>query len=327
MAYDKESFNFLNSLIEEIPIGIIVVNKENIVDLINFQAVAILGLEGDITFYEEVNVLTFLSSTKLKNRIKKSQSGKLPIFRLRALPIKSQYINVIGKQINSGLVLNFTDVTAGITQRDQETQLLLRGQEMERRRLAKEIHDGIGPALSTIKLQINGVNNKLENPLLKETLASVGEDISDVANEIRSISHALMPSSLIDFGLSTVLHNAVRKVNDAGIIEVDLETNIGDGQLTKVLELNLYRIIQELLNNALKYSKCTTINIKLNKVDKEIELLLIDDGIGMDTELSSSGIGLHNIATRVKSFRGVFTVESTLGNGFKALVLIPLKRV
>ena len=150
------------------------------------------------------------------------------------------------------------------------------------------------------------------------------EAISAIATDIRQISHDLMPSSLIDFGVVTALSNFAKKISESSEIEVHYQSNIEDGNLSKEYELNIYRIVQELVNNSLKYSQCKSIEISLRKDKEGIFLLVQDDGIGMDVGKASTGIGLHNINTRIESLHGTLDIDSQMGGGVTAHVGLPI---
>ena len=223
------------------------------------------------------------------------------------------------------MLLTFTDITSDVLAKDKATQSLLLGQEAERRRLSKEIHDGIGPNMSTLKLQIDAVKRKLKDENAITELEKINDAISEIATDIRQISHDLMPSSLIDFGVVTALSNFTNKINETEELEVLYSSNIEDGYLTKEHELNIYRIVQELVNNALKYSKCSRIEISLQKVEKILVVAVIDDGIGIDPNTKEKGIGLNNVISRVDTLQGVFSIDSIDGKGVSAILELPLK--
>jgi len=324
MKISSENKYFLHTLVEEIPFGMIAMDFEGKVALINPSALLYLGLESSDDIYLDTDIHSFISSRILKNKINSILDDKISSFKLKAVKIKNKYLNFNGIKLFDSLIIHINDVTESIILRDQATQSLIMGQEFERKRLSKEIHDGIGPALSTIKLHIESVNMKIENPILKAKLNDVISMIAETTNDIRQISHDLMPSSLIDFGLLTALSNLIKRLNNTESIIVRFESNLSDAILSKELEFNLFRIIQELLNNALKYSKCTEIQIQLNLFDGRLHLTFYDDGIGMDKDLIGDGIGIKNIATRVKSFRGDFELDSELGHGVNCNIIIPL---
>ena len=326
MQNNKEAIDFYNSLISESPFGIITIDQDFIVTLINPNALLFLGLQGGSDLYEDTNILSFIPSRKLKNRISESLEVQGSTFKMKNVSINNRFLNFNAKKTINGLVINMIDVTENVLLRSKATQSLLSGQEKERKRLAREIHDGIGPALSSIKLQIEGLANKNTDPAVTEKLQNISQDISIVATEIRQISHALMPSSLMDFGIVSALKSMVSRLNESGKTLVLFDTNLIDLTLPKNLELNLYRIVQELVSNALKYSKCTEIQIQMYQLEKGIQLSVYDDGIGIQPGKSEKGLGMENINTRVKAFRGVFEIDSQPGHGVNANISIPIKR-
>ena len=326
MQNKKEALDFYNSLISESPFGIVTIDQDFIVTLINPNALLFLGLQGGSELYEDTNILSFIPSRKLKNRISESLEIKGSTFKLKNVAVNNRFLNFNAKNTINGLIINIIDVTENVLLRSKATQSLLSGQEKERKRLAREIHDGIGPALSSIKLQIDWLANKNADQEVTKKLQNISQNISLVATEIRQISHALMPSSLMDFGIVSALKNMVSRLNESGKTLVLFDTNLIDLTLPKNLELNLYRIVQELVSNALKYSKCTEIQIQLYQLEKRIQLSVYDDGIGIQPGKSEKGLGMENINTRVKAFRGVFEIDSQPGHGVNANISIPIKR-
>jgi signal transduction histidine kinase len=206
----------------------------------------------------------------------------------------------------------------------------LEGQENERRRLAKDIHDGIGPLMSTIKMNIESCKKDMGDASEKtlKKMENVEELIQEVANDIRGISHALVPSALNDFGLISTLENLILKANHSETINIKFFNSGMNQRLDPLMELGLYRIIQELLNNALKYSKAKNITIQIIKHPKDITLTVEDDGVGFNKEnmpeLINSGIGLRNIETRTIAMGGVFSIDTSPGNGVMSTIEVPL---
>jgi signal transduction histidine kinase len=179
--------------------------------------------------------------------------------------------------------------------------------------------------MSTLKLQIDSIKRKLKDDDAIAALDKVNDAISEIATDIRQISHDLMPNSLMDFGVVTALSNFSNRITETGEVKVLYKSNIEDGYLTKEHELNIFRIVQELVNNALKYSKCVNIEISLQKIDNKLVLAVIDDGEGMETGKSENGIGLHNINSRVDSLQGTISIDSQKGSGVSAIIELPIK--
>jgi signal transduction histidine kinase len=155
------------------------------------------------------------------------------------------------------------------------------------------------------------------------------EIVDTITQDVRSISHSLLPPLLIDFGLEAALNHLCALSSASGQVKVDFYTIENEVRLDAAIELNLYRIAQELLNNALKYSKASNIVIQLFSHTDNVTLMVEDDGMGFDkNELKNNlkGIGIQDVQARVKSLEGFFSLESNPGQGVLATVEIPLKK-
>lgn len=325
MKTNTEAIQFLNALVSNIDSGIISFDIEGYVTLINSRAIQFLNLEGTTKDIIDTEVLPNIKIDKLYDLIQGCLLKTRKEFHITNILFNGKHLIIDGKKLLDGMLITLTDITADVLSKHQATQSLLLGQETERRRLAKEIHDGLGPNMSTLKLQIDAVKRKLTDETAKLKLEKVNEAISEIASDIRQISHDLMPSSLIDFGVATALFNFTNKISDSGQFAVEYNCNLEDNDLSTEYELNIYRIIQELVNNAIKYSQCSTIEINIKKNEKVISIFVNDDGIGMDDTNINSGIGIHNIKTRVKSLQGKFILDSQKGGGVTAHIELPLK--
>lgn len=176
---------------------------------------------------------------------------------------------------------------------------LIKGEEKERLRIAKELHDGVNGDLSAIKFKLT--------PLLQDENSAVAEAVHMIDNsckQVRSISHNLVPPSLENFNLAEALSEYCENKNAVHETEIDFQ-HLGDHvALSKNVEVNLYRIVQELVTNALKHAQATTINVQLSAYEGEIQLTIEDDGVGFDPQSDrSKGIGLENIQSRIEYLR------------------------
>lgn len=192
-------------------------------------------------------------------------------------------------------------------------------EENERKRIAQELHDGLGQLLSTVRITISGVG-EAGNPKVKSALTLVDQSI----DEVRSISHNLMPNALIAVGLKSALTALVRKINESGQIKVTLNTN-GEMFLDETKTISMYRVIQELVNNALKYAQSPAIEINIDSEGSETTFSIIDHGTGFDTSLiqESKGIGWSNIYSRVDLIGGKINIYSKLDEGTTVKISIP----
>lgn len=326
-----EAYDFLIAIMGNVPYGVVATDMSGYITMINEQAYQSLATSLEIKEVIETKITDYLEeieevSLSLTNCFR---NGRTEI-NFKEISLQDKFLNIHGKPILNGMLITIDDITETKKAQDNATINLLKGQEIERRRLAREIHDGIGPLMSTIRLNLDGVKNSLINAPTKtqQQVKNMEELIQNVAADIRSISHALMPGSLFDFGVVEALKGFCNKANESEQIQIDFYHAGIKERFNKIIEVNLYRIAQELLHNAIKYAQAKRISVQLVQQKDNIVLTVEDDGIGFDPiqleEMVKHGIGLSNIHTRVNSLGGTFIIDSQLKEGVFATVEIPL---
>ena len=328
-----ETYNFLASIIKNAPYGIIAIDLNGVVTMCNKLALSQLGIPHKKKYVVETGLINYTATIpKLHKRLIQCLEKGRKACNLNNIIIEEKILNIKGRSISSGMIITTSDMTEAKAVERKIMNAVLEGQENERRRLAKEIHDGIGPLMSTIKMNIESVKRELDGASDKAItkIESVEELVANVATDIRFISHALMPSALKDFGLISTLENLVLKINNSESVMVTLYHLNMEGRLNELVELGLYRITQELVNNALKYSKAKNITIQIvNHMinPKCITLTVEDDGVGFEKEKIiaqiKSGIGLRNVKARAEALKGFFAIDTSPGNGVTATVELP----
>lgn len=216
-----------------------------------------------------------------------------------------------------------------IVDRKENEQMILRTvietEERERKRFAKDLHDGLGPMLSTIKLFINQLDDKdLKKRDRTDMIHKASDMIDEAIATAKDISNNLMPSVIRDFGLIAAIDSFCKKVNATEHIDVFFDPNVVSSGFNKTVEIVLYRIVKELINNTIKYAKARHINITLNERNKRLQMLYEDDGIGFDVQevmnSRNKGMGLNNIITRAKSVNGTCMIRSVDNQGVSVVV-------
>jgi signal transduction histidine kinase len=207
----------------------------------------------------------------------------------------------------------------------QSMQSLIDGQESERERIAQELHDSLGGLLSTIKIRFTKINHD-RNFTEKDEYTKLYNLIDAACVEVRSISNDLKPGSLEKLGLLEAIKDLLNryKLEEGPEIIFQYFGFNYPSTIDSNIALNIYRIIQELVNNAIKHAKCKEIFVQISKTINEMTITVEDDGIGFSTENVKKGMGLENIRSRVNYLRGEFNVESSENQGTLFLVLIPL---
>lgn len=198
------------------------------------------------------------------------------------------------------------------TQEMAALRAMVEGEEQERVRIARELHDGLTGLLSAARHQMEATFRQFpEEDLL---VASPATSLLDKAcQEVRRISHNLMPYALQRHGLAMALHEYCTNVQQAGLLTIDYQQlGWASERLSPTLELWLYRIVQELINNILKHAKATQALVQLSRFEEIIQITVEDDGRGFDTRksLPKTGNGLQSIEARVKYMRGSLSVKS-----------------
>ncbi len=206
---------------------------------------------------------------------------------------------------------------------------VIRTEERERERFAKDMHDSVGPLLSTIKLYVNELRSStLEEEERKDFVKITNEILDESITLIRTISNNLMPRVIHKYGLIKALESFCEKVNKTNKISINLSNSNFSDRLDQNLELILFRVITELITNTLKHANAKNIHVDLEKSSNKIIMNFKDDGIGFDIDkiMSSEhlGMGLKNIISRIKSINGDYNFISFPDNGFQIKVNIDL---
>src|SRR5688572_11720389 len=204
----------------------------------------------------------------------------------------------------------------------------LESQESERRRLAGDLHDSIGGMLSTIRVGLTTIGKLLPDP---QVIDESKQMLDDTITSVRRISRDLMPSTLEKFGFVHAIKELCERFQATSKIEIHFsETGHIEALESKQRELMVFRIVQELLNNAVKHAQASRIEVALELTDL-LRVSVTDDGIGFDAEQekadrqSGKGLGLYNIENRARLLGGVIEFERAKPRGSRVTLILPLK--
>ena len=195
---------------------------------------------------------------------------------------------------------------------------MLEGQEQERSRLARDLHDGLGGLLSGIKIEMSAVKSVLSSSGGQELMDKTMEHLDDAVNELRRIAHSMMPEILIRYGLGEALKEYCQRFRTSGI-HIECRVFNYTNEMDHPRQMVLYRIMQELVNNAMKHAEASMIYVQLQQVQHKIFLTVEDDGVGFDKEkIADTGrqsAGWTNIRARVEFLNGSMDILTEKGNG------------
>jgi signal transduction histidine kinase len=199
------------------------------------------------------------------------------------------------------------------------------GQEDERQRLSRELHDGLGQMIVATKLKtetlvnsVNGINN--------ESISRLRQMFDSLVDEVRGISNNLMPAVLQEFGLNTALRQVCKEIADHSRIRIIFDSHFPGQELDKRIAVYVFRIAQEAINNALKHSGASEIIVTLIRNEKVLSLTVQDDGTGININepCNQNGRGLNSMCERVKLLNGLIDISKGENHGTIVSVKIPL---
>lgn len=209
-----------------------------------------------------------------------------------------------------------------IKEREKGLKAMVDGTEEERKRIAKDLHDGIGQQLSGLKLAWQKLvsNIQPEKAGEKEKLEKLNFVLDDACSSLRTISHQMMPKALAQMGLVPAIDDMLKKSFDDSDISCHFDHFQAEGRFPEEIELSFYRIGQELIQNVIKHSQATEVNVQLFRNKQSLLMIVEDNGIGLKDSGEIDGIGLTNIRTRVNTIKGEFKLESGPEKGSVATV-------
>lgn len=206
------------------------------------------------------------------------------------------------------------------------TQSVLKGEESERSRLARDLHDGLGGLLSGVKINLSSMKG---NSIITQESAEAFDHairlLDSSISELRRVAHNMMPETLNNYGIKTALGDFIQQLSTGKGPTMQFLPFGDDTRYSSQLELTVFRIAQELVNNALKHAEAKSINLQLILEANRICLQVTDDGKGFDKHaISGKGKGIENLRNRVLSYNGHFEIDSNEGNGTEILVEFPV---
>jgi signal transduction histidine kinase len=214
-----------------------------------------------------------------------------------------------------------------IKQQDLATKAIINAEENERRRIAAELHDGVGQMMSAAKMNLSAIENEIffKDEAQKNSFDKVIAMIDESCKEVRSVSHQMMPNALLKSGLANAVKEFIDKI-DSRIIKINLYAEGLNERLESNVETVLYRVIQECVNNVIKHSGANNLDISLIKDADGIAATVEDNGRGFDIndKQKFEGIGLKNISSRVSFLKGTVDFDSSPGKGTLVAIHVPI---
>lgn len=239
--------------------------------------------------------------------------------QLKVIPIKS----------NDGVITGCAAFVNDITEKhnalkklqDLQKQLTYTGimvETRERRKLASDLHDNVGPLLSSMNMYLSSLARKPEVEPYADLIKNVRRILKETIASVREISNNISPQVLNSYGLTAALNLFFETKQN--LIEIKIENTLGDFRFSEAKEIMLYNIIKEAYNNSIKYAQASCIELYLHKKENLITVIFKDNGIGFNLEEKlasiSQSMGLFSIINRIKNLEGIYDMQTSPGNGF-----------
>lgn len=204
------------------------------------------------------------------------------------------------------------------------TEAVLKGEERERTRLAKDLHDGLGGMLSGIKYSFQTMKeNLVMTPENQQAFERSMDMLDSSISEMRRVAHNMMPEALVKFGLNAALKDFCNDINQSGALRVTYQSiGLENEAIEQTTAIAIYRIVQELINNTMKHASAKTAIVQVSKTGGNISIAVEDDGKGFDPAIlkGGRGIGWSNIQSRIEYLKGKLDVQSEPGKGTSVLI-------
>lgn len=230
---------------------------------------------------------------------------------------------------NDSILIYNMDISARKKMEEDILQAVLETEDKERSRIARDLHDGLTQNLTVSSLHFKGIQDDIEEALpekIQEKYVTALRYLNESITESRNLSHHIMPKAIMDYGLVLSLEQLLGDLEDAVTIDFQLIENLKGERLPTGIELHLYRICQEAIQNIIKYSKADKAVVQLLKHAKDLTLSIEDDGVGIDQSKKEErkGHGFKTMESRALSLAGRFSFESSPGKGTIIQIQIPL---
>ncbi|MDX6636858.1 MAG: hypothetical protein QOJ01_369, partial [Solirubrobacterales bacterium] len=200
---------------------------------------------------------------------------------------------------------------------------VVEAQELERKRLARELHDQTGQELISVLLGLKAVEDAADPEGRTKALKTVREQVIETLRDVRRLAVELRPKALDDFGLVPALERLAQTFVDQTGLKLEIEAQLGQGRLASEVETALYRMVQEALTNIATHARARSVSILLRRAKGAITAVIEDDGRGFDAGAAGDGTGLDGMRERLALIGGTLKIESRLGGGTTLVAVVP----
>ncbi|GAB2842581.1 PAS domain-containing sensor histidine kinase [Ferruginibacter profundus] len=326
------SRNYFNNIYNAVTDMVLVVNTRGFIEEVNEAATKLaaykpLFLKGKSL--ATINIKGLPHFRKLLQQLKISHTLQYECCRLKTargqiIPVRVSLVYFADEQLRYRVLLTVKDISYRIKTENLVIRAIIDTQEKERTRLAKDLHDSLIQQMAGIKFYISTIAGCTKNLQQKEILLQANTAMAEMIVDTKNICFNLMPRSLEQFGLVKAVQVFCNQVLVANKIKFDITDLTGWPVVLPSLAIDLYRVVQEFIHNAVKHGKARRIKIQFSHNKNALTLVLQDNGKGFNTRNVYEGMGLKNVQSRVRSHDGKLKLTSITGKGTRYVITIPL---
>lgn len=208
-------------------------------------------------------------------------------------------------------------------------QAIMNTEEKERRQLAKDLHDGIGPLLSNIKMSISALDKNQISGFNRTVVDNITSLINESITSLKYTSNNLSPHILESFGLASAINSFIENIQRLGKIDISFSSNIEGSRFESQIETNVYRIICELFQNTVKHAGASNVSVLIHYHDNKVYIQYFDDGVGFDPDdsVKMNGMGISNMHSRIKALNGEIAFRRIQPRGMMTSITLKAKQV
>jgi signal transduction histidine kinase len=272
-----------------------------------------------------ITLISRLLTRPIVNLMKATDEIGSGVFSTRVMPESTDEIGKLTLAFNRMARQLQQNAEALKKEKSQRIRSVLDGQEIERQRLSRELHDGLGQSLIAIKLRLESLDSDAD-PEAQQIIDNIRKSFNRLIDEVRRISNNLMPAALHEFGLENALRNHCEELSAQTNINLRFSNNGNPVVMSRKTKTYLYRIAQEALNNVVKHAKASQVKVSLHKEAGSVQLIVEDNGRGINQEESckGKGNGLYNMRERVNLLHGTMEIKTAAGKGTAISIHLPL---
>ena len=317
---------YFNSIFNSLSEMVFIINKKGIIQDVNKAGEKKLQLSK--TEITGKNIYRFYKKNSAGNEsIPTTHNSVLHNYNILTMkngsniPVRVQttkFKNAFDKEL---LIFTATDISEELKAQNLIMQAIIQGEEIERKRLSKDLHDSLVQQLAAAKFQINSTLNLIKNKNIKPSLIVSNNILAEAIGEVRTICFNLMPAALQEYGLLKAIKEYATRYKRISKLEIIKDPNLPE--ISPELQLDLFRISQEFISNAIKHGGAEKIKIAFSSENNLLKIIFTDNGKGFNTKIPSNGMGLRNIQGRIKSHNGVTKIISRIDRGTSIKILIP----